>query len=177
MSSVAAAAVWELVIVHCEVYEDEGIKTCVINGLSFTCKKNNIEHQVTIKIKKLPSMEEVTKEDIIFRYGNNYNYEKEKIRGLRYKNKPYHVFKILLESYELPDLTHFNITDPQPYLLKFNLLSKSPEERETGLIYKTLEGDIMPDLNEMAHYIMEIYKSCVVEHKFVNALSGDDDCL
>lgn len=165
--------VWNAFIMQYDTFEHEDFKTFVADGISLNCRKDNIVHHVTFKIAKCDSPEEVTKEHLTFFYYNNDKVKNNPLESLMRKNITHGDFKTILEYYSLPELTSFKISKIINFTKTnfFNHLYM----RNRGVIYKTMDCGLIVNLIELTNFTMEIYAGCVVEHKYKNALSGDDE--
>jgi hypothetical protein len=176
MSTTAATEpIWEVVRVYCDVFEYEGKKTIVYNGITLSYKKDYINHIVTIEVPKFSTMEDITKEDLIFVFRNNM--EDKKFVTFKSRKIAYDKFQEILNYYNLPDLSNFVVISPIviSYSMFDSVLFKSPETRLYGVVYKTLEENNVVDNFEASYFGMDIYLNCFVKHTHKNALSAEFD--
>lgn len=162
--------VWSLCMVHSQEYRYEKSRTFVVDGITFVCEKNNVEHTATFRFDKCTE-EEVTRETFIFSYKNS-------IRERNVRNLTYDEFDEILEHFRLPDLTNFEMINPYFSHFSYNMYL---ERRTRGIVYKTYDLYTIRDQNmpDLAHFAMDIYdKNRRTMHHFKNALScdSDEDC-
>jgi hypothetical protein len=168
MSICAAEPIWEVVRVYSDIYRYEDKRIIVVNSITLSLTRNYINHVVTINFPKCSSIENIKKENLEFRYRDNMQtkvFEILKLRKITYEE-----LTQVLQYYNLPNLRKFEVIVPN---FVHSMVFKSPETRSFGILHKTEDEDVYTDVSEMAHFGMDVYLSCVVEHK--NALSDDSE--
>ncbi len=165
MSSIAISAgesMWEVIRVYGDVFKYENKQTFVVNAVLLSCEKKFIKHNISIRFPKSSHREDITKEDLTFKYNNNRGQDEKNIQMQIFKCREisFDELSALRKYFELPDLTNFEI-EYVPFFSN-SVYCQNPDTRDAGVVQMIVEEGLFPNQTGMAIFGMEIYANCTV---------------